>query len=521
MVKPIYFLLFLCLSLIGYANSLTNEFLLDDYIILFGPNGVADKSLIKLLTTYSGDFYYRPVGNILLWISCQLFDHNVIYYHLLNLILLSILCYLFYVITLRLTHNNALAVLTSVLYCLHPINNMSVNFITASLTSVYVISLQLSFLTFIHFYENKKKAGFYVLSLLFCVMGLLSHETSVTFPLFIVAYLFFLSTKNTKKGSLSFLFSCPYFFLVAVYLLCRQSIFGKGNAALKISYFFSDFVQNVSILADLITWYVTKLIYPKNILLIWNVDVIPHYLIITLLGVIGIITVLIWLIFFKLRKELAAFGLAILFIGFFPLCISAFAYYPQTKPIIGAHWFYFSSYGFFLLMAMGLLKIYDKGHKFIGLFVITSILVGYFFLLRVENSRWRNQETYCRYWLSLNKLNLTPYYGLGKSLLDQGNYARARHYFREGIKVSKIYNAIILSDLGFAELKLGKYTDAMHYFKLVLKMDPNYPENHYYLSKYYLQRGHKKQAMQEIYQAMALYPSERKYKKFLQEILNE
>jgi len=515
----IYFLLLLFLCLLGYANSLINDFMLDDFIILFGPNGVAQKSFIELFTSYSGDNYYRPIGIILLWASHQLFGQQVIFYHLLNVVLLTTISYLFFLITLRISLNNGLAILTASLYCLHPINNLYVNFVTASMLSMYVIFLQLSFFSFIHFYEHIKQKKIFVLSLLFFIFGMLSHETSATFPLIIAAYLYFV-VKNTNGNKNRFLLSIPYFVVVVCYFLFRQLFFGKGNAALKINTFLSDVVLYINVLSDLLTWYVSKLFYPKNIVFIWNVDVIPQYLTISLIGILGMAAIFVWLIFIIWKRGLKPFALAVFCIGILPLCVAAFSYYPQTTPLIEPHWYYFTSYGFYLLIAIGLLKIKDKRNKFIGLISIIFILGGSLYLLWEGNAKFRNQETYCRFWLSQNQKNLTPYYGLGKSLMEKGEYRQAIQYFHEGVETTRIFHPMILADMGFSVFQEGNQDKALPYYNLALKLDPNYAPVHYYIYHYYAAKHNFPEAKAAIDRAILLYPSNQEYERAAMAIEN-
>jgi len=67
-------------------------------------------------------------------------------YHLLNLALFGVIVVLFFELIGRWTNNTSIAFWASLLYAVHPINSMLVNYITASVISTHVIALQLSFL---------------------------------------------------------------------------------------------------------------------------------------------------------------------------------------------------------------------------------------------------------------------------------------------------------------------------------------------------------------------------------------
>jgi len=107
---------------IGYSNSIHNDFLMDDYVDLFSPEGAAYKSLGTIFLKPQGDIY-RPFTHFFCWVAYNLFGTNPAGYHLANLCLFMLISTLFYSIVRVLTNNKSLAFLTSILFCLHPNNS--------------------------------------------------------------------------------------------------------------------------------------------------------------------------------------------------------------------------------------------------------------------------------------------------------------------------------------------------------------------------------------------------------------
>ena len=513
-MKKFYIILcFLSLSFFAYFNSLNNSFLLDDHILIFGSNGLIHKSFIELLTSAAGDFYYRPVGNIPLWVAAQLFQANVVYYHFLNLVLFSLVCSLIYFVTLKLSSNQTLSLITAIFYCVHPINNIYVNYVTASLFAVYVATLLLSLLSFIKYLETKNFWQLF-LSIVFFGCGLFSHEGSVIFVVFLWAYLYFFESKEKlRKESLIL---APYVLMMILFFALRSFLL-KANSTLGISHLTGHFKESALSLADLIGWYLSKLIYPNDILFIYNTSVVFEGVWIDVVALIVLLMVCLWLIFIRWKKGFKPFAFFVFLVGFAPLSVSAFAYFPSVKPMIAPYWFYFSSIGFFWVFAAGIVSM--TKHYRIRRIIITMMIGGFLLShLWMANQKWKNQETYCRYWLSQNRLNLTPYYGLGRSLLEQEEFREAKFYFREGIQTTQIYNPMILADLGLAELNLKNYDNAAHYFKKVLELDPGFAQNHFYLSQYFHTMRDHHNALAAIDRAIALYPENKMYKKFKEEM---
>ena len=79
---PIVILFFVCL--LAYGNSLQNDFILDDYRILFSEKGIQHLKSIASLFTDSQNGFYRPVGHIGLWLTYLAFKKNPVGYHLVN-----------------------------------------------------------------------------------------------------------------------------------------------------------------------------------------------------------------------------------------------------------------------------------------------------------------------------------------------------------------------------------------------------------------------------------------------------
>lgn len=474
-------LLFLA-SCIAYLNSFSNGFILDDYIVLLGQRGVANKSFYELFLYNQGDFF-RPIGHILLWISYRIFGQDVFGYHLVNFILLFLIVFLFFIIIKKLTSDRALAFLSALFFAVHPINGFLVNYITASIISTFVLSMQGSFLFFLRFVELKKKKD-YVLSFIFFLCACMAHEMTLMLPFFFLAYLFFMKRPHALKLST---FVIPYvLFLVAWFIFrSHESTFHRhiGNPAaalVNIEAYFSTWM-------DLVSWYLSKLFLSQDIVFLWssqygirNVSLQLGALLFSL-GLIGYSL-------FKWKDGWKPFLLTMFVAGLLPTLYSCFVYFPIVWPIIEPHWFYFSEIGFFVLLAFILKWIAQKNNILGGLLIVGAFI---FFLNSSwdHNSKWKNQEIYSSYWLSLNQGNLTPYYGLGRSLMDKGDCVNASKIFRLGYNNLHMVGIELTADMGHCLDVLGDEQGASDYLKTALKMDPTYALTHHYIGLYYDRRG--------------------------------
>src|SRR3989338_5061117 len=136
-LKALFFIFIACLFV--YSNSLFNNFMLDDYMVLFGEKGVEGLNSVSSLffSSHNQNTFYRPVGHIILVLFFKLFGHSFFYYHLANLLLFVCICFLVYAITHQLFHDIRLSFFTALFYAIHPIKGMLANYITANIISTF------------------------------------------------------------------------------------------------------------------------------------------------------------------------------------------------------------------------------------------------------------------------------------------------------------------------------------------------------------------------------------------------
>ena len=523
--KPyLFFAAVFSLLLLTYYKSLFSGYLLDDYLVLFGERGMANKTLIELFTTYQETFY-RPVGHFLLWVSFQLFGNqpSTFGYHAVNLLLFTAVICLFYKIVVQLSNNKELAFWTACLYAIHPVNGMQINYITTNTVMSAVIMQQASMLLFITMIKEGKKIS--ALSLGFFFLSLLSHEMSSFFLFYILIVASFNFKLNIKQALVLCL---PYVAALVLFLLFRMCFhpLSSSNGTFPIAvYLGTYFVAG----CELIGWYISKLIFPVDIVFLWTSSL--QYKIISLpqgfvlgvkqaspllicfsfLGCLAVLALVVYLLFFKWKQDIKSVALLIFMAGVVPVFYISFVHYPYTAPLIEPHWFFFSSIGFYMLGATLILWLKRRvDPKVWGVFIFL-LLCGYLVSLNENNSKWKDQETYCRYWLSLNKGNMTPFYGLGKALLEQGRYDEAIQYFNDGLSNSHYSNVMILSDLGYAQFLKGDKKAAMESFNSAMAMDHRYSVLYYYLGKYHSAEEKWIDAQNDYSMALKIFPSNKIY----------
>ena len=496
--RPYFFLLLL--NIVTYAASLGHFFMLDDYVILFNESGVSNKSFFQLFCDYQ-HIFSRPFGHLLMWLAYPFFKANAFCYHALNLLLFSAICFLFYKIVERLFRNKELAFLTAALYALHPINSMLVNYVTVTVITTFVLCLQLSFLFVLKYLDSQKK-NHLTWSLVFFLFALFSHEMSMVYPAYVFCLLYFLRGFSLRKA---LIFILPYLAMSAVYLLYRMFFFslkGQASAVLSVIHLFDVYISSIM---TLIYWYLGKLFFPQGIVFLWSAVIEEHYNPFEVYRFFALVLLTGYLIFFRWKKGLKAFALSVFVAGLLPVFISSYAHFPFAEPMIEPHWFYFSSIGFFILLAKAVLILKEKASArafniLLGIWLGVSII-----LLQGNNVQWRTQESYCGYWIKENPANMTPFYGMGQVMLDRRDGRRAVAYFEAGLKVSKKHSAYILADIGYGYFLKGDDARALEQYDAALKEDPGYSVTYYYLGLLRWRQGDREMAEKFLLKASGLY----------------
>jgi len=485
--------------LLAYANSFQNNFMLDDNLVIFGQRGVINKSFLEIFTTNQVG-YYRPVGLIPLWFVSHMLGNSYIAYHLVSFFLFVLMVFFIFLIVRKLTLDPALSFFSAVLCAIHPINGMIVNYITASALAVYVLSMQVSFLLFMYFSENGRMRD-YVLSLTFFVFACLSHEMAIMLPVYLATYLFFI-----RKGSWGKIFKLTFPFILI--------LFGWAKLRSLTSFYPQQFVTalfvsknmaaSFSTWMDLVIWYVSNLIYPGKIIFLWSSQyeqehILRNLILFVMASGFGIFFC------FKWKRTWKSFLLILFALGFAPTVLSCFQSFPKVRPIIEPHWLYFTEFSYFVLLAWVLRSVVRKNF-IVGAALSASVIFLLLVYCWTYNMEWKNQEKYSLYWLSLNKGNLTPYYGLGHSLMEKGDYLGAATSFGEGYGLLDYGTPQMAADWGHCLDMLGYGKMSLYWLKQAVQKDKEYALTYHYVGLYYKKRGNLLEAQRAFKLAVKLDP---------------
>ena len=151
------FLILSILPWITYYNTLNNEFVFDDLILIqdnktiLSPKNIND--ITSIITEEEG---YRPIRALSYAIDYHFSGLNPFSYHISNIVYHIINCFLVYLITLLLLANRATAFFTAILFAVHPIHTDSVTYIAGRRDILFTLFYLIGFYTFIKYRKTQK-----------------------------------------------------------------------------------------------------------------------------------------------------------------------------------------------------------------------------------------------------------------------------------------------------------------------------------------------------------------------------
>ncbi|MBU1045044.1 MAG: glycosyltransferase family 39 protein [Candidatus Omnitrophica bacterium] len=507
-----------------YFGSLFNGFIIDDNHLIVNADVVKSPNLILKKSPHGFlNAYYRPIVVLSYAFDYFLWRLNPLGYHLTNILLHSLLALLIFIGAQLLFGQIKLAALTGILFAIHPINSVTVNYIADRANTLVAICMILALFCFCYGYKKERLhwyiGGFFgVFGAFFC------RESAVIFPLYLLSVLLFIRNKE-KDNQMFALFGLSSLMSI-IYLIIRRTKFASIRPDGLNTYFS---IEHINAFIFIIIKYLKSIFAPDNIVFYHIIDPDSlkagnaYYLILIFLC-LGFLVVK----FF--RNKILRFGLSWFFVGIFPLYYMMFSRH-QEGLMMQDSWIYFSSAGGVLIISYILIEIGKKIDKKLWYFLLVLIIVFYARKTAAYSALWHDENTYFKYW---NKVEgNTPFVGLyfADYYYKRKEYDQAIYYYEEigdfrsaaivALESGKLIKAAICNelaaqknpddpdiylDLAYISLKLNKLNKAIYYNKKTLLKSPDAWRAHFNLSQIYFLIGQEEKANSEKAKAQAIEP---------------
>lgn len=233
------------LNILLYLPSLGHDFLKDDFrLIVENPRIKEFKSFINSISGQFFSFpdfpylhYWRPFSLFTFFFDYKLWGLNPFGFHLSNILLNAFNAILLFLIFYFISEKILYSFFISLLFSLHPAHVEAVSWVsgrTDLLAAFFIFSAALLFILFL----KKKKVLFYLLSTVCFILGLLSKENAVLFPLAAVG-LILIFNHIQKKEKKVFFFILPLVVIDILYMVLHSKFTGVQSVLQDFS--FNDF----------------------------------------------------------------------------------------------------------------------------------------------------------------------------------------------------------------------------------------------------------------------------------------
>ncbi len=368
----------LLLGVIIYSNSFNCSFHLDDTNSIVENTKIRDLSDIQGIWKYGGS---RFIGYLSFAVNYHYGQLNVWGYHLFNLLVHLFTSVIAWCTLLMFAtpyfkgkeitkHKNILALLVGLLFVSHPLATQSVTYIVQRLASMVSMFYLLSMALYLKGRLTNNNISKYILfagSFIVAVLGLFTKQNAYTLPFGILLLeIFFFNHKILSFKAINYrviIFAgCLIGFIVFAFYRYSSSIFriippsdAHSYVITSSGYLFSQF--------SVIIKYMQLLLLPIQ----QNVDYdFPYstsfFEVRTLLSFLFLIAILGLAVFLFKKNRMISFG-----IFWFFLTLSVESSFIPIDDIIFEHRTYLPSFGFFLVIILGVYSLLWNKYKFVGM----------------------------------------------------------------------------------------------------------------------------------------------------------
>jgi protein O-mannosyl-transferase len=199
-------------TVIAYYPCLKNGFVWDDEGYILKNYHIKNMSLNNLKTIMTAPIMgnYHPLVIITYTWEYFFFKLNPVPYHIINLVIHLLNCVLVFYFILRLGRSVPVAFITGLLFGIHPLHVESVAWISERKDVLYAFFYLISLICYLAYLDKKPTYKYYVYSLFFFLLSILSKPMAITLPLILFLMDYF---HNRRLDHLAIIEKIPFFIL--------------------------------------------------------------------------------------------------------------------------------------------------------------------------------------------------------------------------------------------------------------------------------------------------------------------
>lgn len=460
-----------------FYPSLHNEFTnWDDNFYVTQNILVTDLSVkgLQNIFTQAVAGNYHPLTILSLAANYQVAQFDPLPYHTTNLVLHLLNTLLVFLFILLLTRGKmAVAIITSLLFGIHPMHVESVAWVAERKDVLYTFFFLGGLIAYVKYLGNGFKKSWLGLTFLLFVCSVLSKPAAVVFPVVMLLISYFLDRKWNKQIIFETL---PFFILSIVMGIVTLNMQSAGNAIGDLQNF--TIIERILYAGYGFVMYPIKLIAPLNLSAFYPYPSksaglpILAYLSPLLIAGLG---ALVW---YSLRKtKVVAFGIL-----FYLITIALVLQLLQVgSAMLADRYTYVPYIGLFFIIGYGFHHIW---HSSEGIFTpfkypLLALLIGYstwVSYLTVERCKvWQTSETMWSDVIEQYPQTWGAYYGRGSHYFSQNKFDLAKTDFMRAIAINSNYHEAHYS-LANIHRQNKELEEALKSYNTAIEIDPSRPE---------------------------------------------
>jgi tetratricopeptide (TPR) repeat protein len=457
---------------------------------------------------------WHPLTLLSYMLDCQLFHTTPGWPHVENVLLHTMDSLLLFVLLLKMTRQRWPAFLVAAFFAWHPMHVESVAWIAERKDVLSTCFWMLTMLAYVGYareskVKSRKPVLFYVLSLLFFALGLMSKPMLVTLPfvLLLMDYWPLRRVENLATNDKSGFHRArwPWLalekvpFLILTVISCVLTFRAQSTAGAVAKVPLDYRIAN----ACLAYWrYVGKLFWPANLAVIYPYRQPETNLLFWLAGLLLIGLCVVALL---IRKR--------------PYVATGWFWYLGTLvPVIGLvqvgsqsmadRYSYVPSIGFFMVVVFGLSELagqFQNARR--GLIALASLsLVLCVVVTRHQVRYWSNSKTLFRHTVEVTHENSFAANNLGSAVAHAGRLNEAAEWYLKAVKWSPAYTDAHYN-LGFAYDRLHEREKAREQYAICLRLNPKQALVHFCLGNESLTDGDLNNAIENYRAELLVNPT--------------
>ena len=262
-IKPFFIVLLGLFALFYYKLLLADFVSWDDGEVLLQNKDVHQFAIKSFfLKQYVGN--YAPITMISFGLDWFFFKGNAMWHHLINILLHLLNAFLVYRFCYFIFKENNKALLCAILFCFHPFQIETIAWVSAKNNLVYSLFFLSGLLCYTRYLTTTLKK-YFLLTLVFFVLSLLSKPSAITFPicLFLLEFL-----TNKRIDARSFTIRIAPFLLLSV-IVGIITLYTRSEANFLNTHNNFALHEKIGYAGFALVFYLSKFILPINLSVIY------------------------------------------------------------------------------------------------------------------------------------------------------------------------------------------------------------------------------------------------------------